>query len=268
MQNNLCPNCFQPIDPNAYTCPLCGFSRQSNCEKYPLALTPGTVLAGRFIIGRVLGQGGFGITYLAQDYQTKERVALKEYFPEAMVTRSQNLTVSFFSGEKKDFFEYGKSCFLEEAKTLAQFIGTENIVRIYSYFEENDTAYFAMEFIEGESLQDYISSKGGKIPFEDAKRIIFPIMDALEIVHSKGIIHRDISPDNIYICKNNSVKLLDFGAARYSLGDKSRSLDVVLKHGYAPKEQYTRPGKQGPFTDIYSLAATLYKTLTGRTPPD
>lgn len=233
-----------------------------------MGLPPGTVLAGRFIIGKVLGQGGFGITYLAKDYRTGTKVALKEFFPEAMVTRSDSLTVSFFTGDRKENFDYGKECFLDEAKTLAQFIGNENIVRVYSYFEENETAYFTMEYIEGESLQDYIHSKGGRISFDDAKRILFPIMDAMAIVHSKGIIHRDISPDNIYICQDNTVKLLDFGAARYSLGDRSRSLDVVLKHGYAPKEQYTRHGRQGPFTDIYSLAATFYKLITGRTPPD
>ena len=268
MQDNLCPNCFQPMDPNAKFCSNCGFSGRSNQEKYPVALPAGTVLAGRYIVGRVLGQGGFGITYLALDYQTKEKVALKEYFPETMVTRSQSLTVSSYAGDREENFNYGKDCFLDEAKTLAEFIGNENIVRVYSYFEEYGTAYFAMEFIEGESLQDYITRKGGRISFDDAKRILFPVMDALAAVHAKGIIHRDISPDNIYICKDNTVKLLDFGAARYSLGDKSRSLDVVLKHGYAPKEQYTRRGRQGPYTDVYSIAATFYRAITGQIPPD
>ncbi|MBQ6154096.1 MAG: protein kinase [Ruminococcus sp.] len=268
MQENLCPNCFQPLDANTKFCPNCGFSGQSNQEKYPVAIPAGTILAGRYIVGKVLGQGGFGITYLALDYQTKEKVALKEYFPETMVTRTEALTVSSYAGDREENFNYGKDCFLEEAKTLAEFIGNDNIVRVYSYFEENGTAYFAMEYIEGESLQEYITRKGGRIPFDDAKRILFPIMDALSSVHAKGIVHRDISPDNIYICKDNSIKLLDFGAARYSLGDKSRSLDVVLKHGYAPKEQYTRRGRQGPFTDVYSIAATFYRAITGQTPPD
>ena len=268
MQENLCPNCFQPLDANTKFCPNCGFSGQSNQEKYPVAIPAGTILAGRYIVGKVLGQGGFGITYLALDYQTKEKVALKEYFPETMVTRTEALTVSSYAGDREENFNYGKDCFLEEAKTLAEFIGNENIVRVYSYFEENGTAYFAMEYIEGESLQEYITRKGGKISFDDAKRILFPVMDALASVHAKGIIHRDISPDNIYLCTDNTVKLLDFGAARYSLGDKSRSLDVVLKHGYAPKEQYTRRGRQGPFTDVYSIAATFYRAITGQVPPD
>jgi serine/threonine protein kinase len=157
---------------------------------------------------------------------------------------------------------------LQEAETLAQFIGNENIVRVHSYFEENGTAYFVMDFIEGTSFDEYIKEHGGRVSYEEAEKILLPVMDALSAVHSKGIVHRDVTPDNIYITKDGTVKLLDFGAARYSLGDKSRSLDVVLKHGFAPKEQYTRHGKQGPFTDIYSVGATFYFAITGRRPPD
>jgi serine/threonine protein kinase len=139
---------------------------------------------------------------------------------------------------------------------------------VHSYFEENGTAYFVMDFIEGTSFDVYIKEHGGRVSYEEAEKILLPVMDALAAVHSKGIVHRDVTPDNIYITKDGTVKLLDFGAARYSLGDKSRSLDVVLKHGFAPKEQYTRHGKQGPFTDVYSLGATFYFAITGRRPPD
>ena len=159
-------------------------------------------------------------------------------------------------------------CFLSEAKTLAEFIGNENIVRIHSYFEENGTAYFVMEYVEGKSFQTYLKECGGKIGWEEAGRILFPIMDALGAVHAKGIIHRDVTPDNIFLTEGGGVKLLDFGAARYSLGDRSRSLDVVLKHGYAPKEQYTRRGRQGAYTDVYSVAACFYFAVTGHKPPD
>ncbi|MCR4643136.1 MAG: protein kinase [Lachnospiraceae bacterium] len=237
-------------------------------DKYPLALKAGTVLAGQFVIERVLGQGGFGITYAAADHKTGQRVAVKEFFPDSMATRMEKTTVVPFTGERGDSFSYGKDCFLKEAETLAQFIGNENIVRIHSYFEENGTAYFVMDYVEGNSFDVYIRKKGGKISFEDAKSILVPVMDALGAVHAKGIIHRDVTPDNIYITTKGTVKLLDFGAARYSLGDKSRSLDVVLKHGFAPKEQYTRRGKQGPYTDVYALGATFYYALTGRRPPD
>ncbi|MGN0489768.1 MAG: leucine-rich repeat protein [Ruminococcus sp.] len=264
----ICYNCFQEKKENTEVCPRCGYSSIQNRKDYPLALPNGTILAGQYILGRVLGQGGFGITYLAQNYKTKELVAIKEYFPDTLAMRNDSQTVYSYSGQREESFIYGKECFLNEAKTLAEFIGNPNIVRVYSYFEENNTAYFAMEYVNGTSFQSYINNNGGKIGFEAAKNILIPIMDALSIVHSKGIIHRDISPDNIFINSDGIVKLLDFGAARYSLGDQSRSLDVVLKHGFAPKEQYTRRGRQGPFTDVYSLAATFYRAITGRIPPD
>lgn len=237
-------------------------------EKYPLALPVGSVLAGQYVIEKVLGQGGFGITYAATDHKTGLKVAVKEFFPDSLATRTQTVTVTPFSGERGESYAYGKTCFLQEAETLAKFIGNENIVRIHSYFEENGTAYFVMDFVEGTSFDNYIKSRGGKVSYEEAKNILVPIMDALFVVHNKGIVHRDVTPDNIYITNNGVVKLLDFGAARYSLGDKSRSLDVVLKHGFAPKEQYTRRGKQGPFTDIYALGASFYFALTGKRPPD
>ncbi|MCR5597823.1 MAG: protein kinase [Lachnospiraceae bacterium] len=236
-------------------------------DKYPMALASGTVLAGQYIIDRVLGQGGFGITYAATDHKTGNKVAVKEFFPDTMAAR-QGTTVVSFTGERGESFAYGKDRFLDEAQTLAQFIGNENIVRIHTYFEENGTAYFVMDYVEGTSFDVYIREHGGKLDWEETAKILIPVMDALGAVHAKGIVHRDVTPDNIYITKDGGVKLLDFGAARYSLGDKSRSLDVVLKHGFAPKEQYTRRGKQGPFTDIYALGATFYFALTGKRPPD
>ena len=267
MEQNLCYHCFQQ-KPGAGACPHCGYDPTQDAGKYPLALPCGTILCGRYILGAVLGQGGFGITYIAQDYQTKSRVAVKEFFPDTMATRTNSQTVTAFSGQRAESFLYGKTCFLEEAETLAQFIGNPNIIRVYSYFEENATAYFVMEYVEGQSLQSYVRSRGGKLPWEEAKRLFLPVMAALEAVHAKGIIHRDVTPDNIFLSKDGTVKLLDFGAARYSLGDKSRSLDVVLKHGFAPKEQYTRHGRQGPYTDVYALAASMYYVTTGRLPPD
>ena len=236
-------------------------------NKYPLALPEGTILAGQYVIEKALGQGGFGITYKARDHKTGNTVAVKEFFPETLATRTQ-CTVVPFDGERGENYEYGKTCFLQEAETLAQFIGNENIVKIYSYFEEYGTAYFVMEFIEGINFDEYIKQRGGRVSYEEAENVLIKIIDALSIVHSKGIVHRDVTPDNIYITNDGTVKLLDFGAARYSIGDKSRSLDVVLKHGFAPKEQYTRHGKQGPFTDVYTVGASFYFGLTGKRPPD
>ena len=270
MSNDLCYNCFRekPEDTAGSSCPYCGYDPNTDLHKYPLALPGGTILAGRYILGRVLGQGGFGITYVAQDWQTKSLVAVKEYLPDTMATRTGGASVSPYSGEREESFRYGKECFLQEAQTLAEFIGNPNIVRIHSYFEENGTAYFVMDYVAGISFQKYIENNGGKISWEDAERILLPVMTALGAVHSRGIIHRDVTPDNIYITADGTVKLLDFGAARYSLGNQSRSLDVVLKHGFAPKEQYTRKGRQSSYTDVYSLAATFYYAVTGRTPPD
>ncbi len=237
-------------------------------EQFPVALAEGKVLAGQYVIEKVLGQGGFGITYSATDYHNGQRVAIKEFFPEGMVHREASVSVIPYTGDRQENFEYGKECFIQEAKTLSQFIGVDSIIRIQSLFEENGTAYFVMEYVVGTSFDAYLKERGGKISFEEAAKILVPIMDALAIVHSRGIIHRDVTPDNIYITGDGKVKLLDFGAARYSLGDKSRSLDVVLKHGFAPKEQYARHGRQGPYTDIYSLGASFYFALTGKRPPD
>ena len=264
----ICYNCFRERNDSGTACPVCGYDPTGDEGKFPMALPHGTILAGKYITGRVLGQGGFGITYVAQDYKSKQLVAMKEYLPDTMAARGANHTVTAYTGSAGENFNYGKDCFLEEAKTLAEFIGNENIVRVYSYFEEYGTAYFAMEYIEGESFQDYIKSHGGKISWDETTKFLLPVMDALAAVHSKGIIHRDVTPDNIYITKDGVVKLLDFGAARYSLGDKSRSLDVVLKHGFAPKEQYTRHGRQGPYTDVYTVGASFYFALTGKKPPD
>lgn len=262
-----CYNCFQSMPDGATVCPSCGYNAGAQTGKFPMALPSGTVLNGRYILGRVLGQGGFGITYIAQDHKTGVLVAVKEYFPDTMAARTGGPSVSAYTGQREENFLYGKECFLNEAKTLAEFIGNPNIVRVHSYFEENNTAYFVMDYVQGTSFQDYLKQHG-RLSWQETKRILEPVIGALASVHSKGVIHRDVTPDNIYITNDGTVKLLDFGAARYSLGDKSRSLDVVLKHGYAPREQYSRHGRQGPYTDVYALGATFYYALTGRLPPD
>lgn len=227
------------------------------------------MLAGQYIIQETIGQGGFGITYKALDRKHGSTVAIKEFFPDTMATRAQGKSeVMPFTGERGENYAYGKKCFLKEAETLAKFIGNDNIVRIYSYFEENETAYFVMDFIEGTSLYEYTRQKGGKLSYRETADLLFPIMSALEDVHKKNLIHRDISPDNIIITTEGKAKLIDFGATRQSLGDKSQSLDVVLKHGYAPKEQYSRKSKQGPYTDIYAMGATFYYVLSGERPTD
>lgn len=264
----LCSNCFCESVNDQGICSVCGFDSARNLREYPLALPPGTILYGRYVLGRVLGQGGFGITYLAQDHQSKQLVAIKEFFPDSMATRTGGSAVQPYTGERGAHFAYGRDCFLEEAKTMSRFNGNPNMAGVQLYFEENGTAYFVMEYVEGTSFRKYLQSCGGQIFWEDAVAIIMPVLDALTIVHEQGIIHRDVTPDNIYIKKDGSVKLLDFGAARYSLGNVSKSLDVVLKHGFAPREQYARRGRQGPYTDIYTVCATMYYAVTGIKPTD
>ena len=266
--SEICYSCFTEKSTSG-ACPHCGYDPASDEGKYPIALRAGSILNGRYIVGRVLGQGGFGITYLAQDYQTKGLVAIKEYLPTEFAGRTTGTyAVQVYSGDRRENFEYGKEQFLAEAKTLAEFIGNDHIVRIYSYFEEYGTAYLAMEYIDGESLDKYMRRFGGRLTVEQANELLIPLMEALDRVHSKGIVHRDIAPDNIIVTKDGMAKLIDFGAARYSTGEKSKSLDVILKHGFAPKEQYIRRGRQGPFTDVYAMAATYYYAITGKIPPD
>lgn len=264
----LCSNCFCESVNEQGMCTLCGYDNAQALKAYPLALPPGTILYGCYILGRVLGQGGFGITYLAQHYQTKQIVAIKEFFPDTMATRVGTSAVRPFTGERGEHFSYGKTCFLEEAQTMARFNGHPNIASVYMYFEENETAYLVMEYVEGVSLKRHLKLHGSRISWEETVQIMLPVLDALAAVHEQGIVHRDVTPDNIYITRDGTVKLLDFGAARHSLGNVSRSLDVVLKHGFAPKEQYSRRGRQGPYTDVYSACATIYYAITGTKPND
>ena len=264
---HLCYNCFQERETQEGPCPYCGFDLEENEKKFPVALRAGTVLNDRYIVGRVLGQGGFGITYLALDTQLNAKVAIKEFMPGEIATR-QGTTVSVLAENRSEEFAYGAERFQEEARTLAKFIGNPNIAGVSSYFDENDTSYFVMDYIEGISFKTYIANHGGKISVEETLNVMIPVLRALTAVHAEGFIHRDVTPDNIYITKDGMVKLLDFGSARYSIGDKSKSLDVILKVGYAPKEQYIRRSRQGPFTDVYSCAACFYAAITGFLPPE
>jgi serine/threonine protein kinase len=263
--HNLCYGCFSDKG-NQNSCPHCGYV-PDNSKEAALYLAPGTTLAGKYLVGKVLGQGGFGITYLGWDTNLDIRIAIKEFFPQGLVSRvpGEN-TVLSYSGAVKEQFSFGVESFLREAKTLARFEHHPNIVTVRDFFRENNTAYLVMSFIEGVTLLEHLKRSGGKITVEQAVQIILPVTDALKEVHKAGIMHRDISPDNIFIDREGRVLVIDFGAARQELREKSKSLSVILKAGYAPEEQYRSRGKQGPWTDVYSLAATFYRSITGQTP--
>jgi serine/threonine protein kinase len=231
-------------------------------------LSPGTILHGQYQIAKLLGHGGFGITYLAWDNLLEIKLAIKEYMPRDFATRnSTNSEISAFAGDAQANFSYGLERFLEEARTLAKFQQHNGIVSVLNVFYGNGTGYMVMEYVDGLTLKEYLIQKD-KLTWEQTLKLFMPVMDALREVHKYGMLHRDISPDNIYLCRDNRVKLLDFGSARYSLGGHSRSLSVVVKPGYAPEEQYRTKGNQGPWTDVYSVAASMYRCITGLVPPD
>ena len=261
-----CPNCMQEIEAGADLCPWCG--ADVHRENAPHQLQCGTVLENRYIVGSVIGQGGFGITYIGFDRRLKMRVAIKEYYPSGLVTRyhdaSMSLTVTGDAQELKQF-EKWRGRFIEEAQVLANFVGEPNIVSVRDYFEANDTAYIIMEYLDGESLTRY-AKRVGPMSFERVYTMLAPVMDALEKVHEQGIIHRDISPSNLMILTDGRVKLLDFGTARAMSMEGEKSLSVILKPGFAPEEQYRSHGEQGPWTDVYAFSATMYKLITGKTP--
>lgn len=268
MADNYCYNCFA-MRAGGGPCPHCGYAPEWDKDRHPNALPHGSVLAGRYVIGRVLGQGGFGITYVALERATNQKRAIKEYLPASMAHRMQGTALVSASGQSgEDSFRYGLERFLEEAEVLAKFSGVPNIAAVRSFFQENGTAYFVMDYVEGISFKTYLRNHGGRVSWQEAVNILRPVMKALGTIHQAGVIHRDVALDNIYIAGDGSVKLLDFGSARYSLGDRSRTLDVVLRPGYAPREQYRSRSRQGPFTDVYSLAACFYAAITGYLPPE
>ena len=264
---NLCDFCFTPVAPGT-VCPKCGLTHDTYHLEAGL-LPPGTILNGKYIIGRVLGRGGFGATYLAYSGDFDKVVAIKEYLPISIVYRGkgeENVTV--VSEENVTIFEKGAKRFFEEAKTISRFNSNKNIVSVYEFFHANDTVYYSMEYLEGTDLKRYIAQRGGKLSEGEAVGIIRAVCNALIVVHSTQTLHRDISPDNIFMCSNGDIKLIDFGAAKQVITDGSRGYSVVLKKGFAPVEQYSTNGKQGVWTDIYALGATFYYMLCGKTPPD
>ncbi len=316
--NKLCPGCMREIDirplkagehadaplhikghetavTNQKRCPYCGYN--PNTYKQSARCLPlYTILAGKYLVGALLGEGGFGITYMGYDLNMETRIAIKEYFPVELVSRdTTSMTgdrVISLSGDKSVTYKQGLKKYVTEAQNVSRFSETPGVVSVKDFFYENETAYIVMEYIEGQSLKDYLKERGGRLSEEEALDIMKPVLEALVKVHEAGIIHRDISPDNVMLTFQDSqkedfsgrggagdrspggdesaavisVKLIDFGAARMTEKNDQKSLTIILKHGYAPEEQYRTQGEQGPWTDVYALCAVFYRMLTGQTP--
>lgn len=270
-----CLNCFNLFDivysdkEESEVCPYCGY-----CEGTPpkelYHLYPGVGLYNnRYVIGTCIGFGGFGITYKAWDNVLETVVAVKEYYPTGLVQRVPGKPqVIIYTGESKEEYMQGLERFLDEAKNMAKFVDNPNIVHVDAFFEENNTAYLVMEYLPGMTLKSYLKSKGGRIGCEEVIPIADAVITALKEIHAGGIIHRDISPDNIMLCNDGRIKLLDFGAARFSDADQERTRSIILKPRFAPPEQYQAKSKQGPWTDIYALCATVYRAITGVLPDE
>lgn len=265
MKFNRCFGCMEEIQ--GYPCSHCGFDPRS-VKGIEYALPMGTILAGKYLVGRVLGQGGFGITYVGWDIALERKVAIKEYYPSGQVSRnpgSRGLTW-YTSVQSQQAKQNGTQIFLKEARKMSKVDDIPNVVRVRDLFQENETAYIVMDFVEGETLKARLE-KTGPLPWEQAKGIFLPAIQAMEQVHQAGLVHRDISPDNLMLTPDGKVKILDLGAAKDLSVNNGASSMQVAKGGFSPFEQYTQRGSSGPWTDVYAMAATVYYTLTGKLPP-
>lgn len=263
-----CFVCFKEYNAGFRVCPHCG-SVEITEPVESIHLVPGTILADRYILGRSVGSGGFGIVYSAWDLKLETIVAVKEFYVSRLVTRAPGLKNLIVAKKSQEEFDYRKARFLAEAKNMAKFGSHKSIPNVFEFFEENDTAYIVMELLQGIALNDYLNQSAAKVDTEFALMIANEVGNALISLHEQNIFHRDVAPDNIYICSNKEIKikLMDLGAAK--LEDNTDDvIDIILKPGYSPVEQYDNSKNIGPWTDIYALGATLYTMLTGVKPDE
>ena len=263
MNCGFCFGCMEQI--SSYPCPKCGYRPGTGSLSY--ALQPGTILKGRYLVGKVLGQGGFGITYIGIDLQLQRKVAIKEYFPSSCACRKDRTgRVEWYSNATaQEMRQTGQEMVLKEARKMGKVSHIMEIVHVYDMFQENDTAYICMDFIQGVTLMDHLKTRG-PLSWEEAKRIFLPAMEAMEQVHQAGLVHRDISPDNIMLRSAGGIRILDMGAAKDLNVNSGKSSMQVAKSGFSPPEQYMQTGSSGSWTDVYAMAATLYFALTGKLP--
>lgn len=259
MPQNICGNCFSAI--KGHRCPYCGYTGEQLYKEHDI-LPIGTVLMDRYVVGKILGKGGFGITYLSYDTKTERPVAVKEYYPDGTAARADdNTTVEPMTSLQHDDYFHGLDRFFSEAEIIMQFHGVKDIPQVYNVFRENGTAYYAMEFFSGSLLKQYVHKHGRLTPGQ-AVYILKRLLNALSEIHGSGILHRDISPDNIIICRDGRIRLIDFGSARSFGKGSPDNMSVIIKEGFAPAEQYWRKGDQDARTDLYSLGTSVFYGLT------
>ena len=274
--DHLCMGCMKEFEQKMSVCPICGFDNRTY-QKPKNALPLYEILNGKYLIGRVIGIGGFGITYIGWDFYQSKKVCIKEYFPRSIAVRNPNavtyteqisVSVQYSMVMQTQTFAHaecayrnGLEAYIEEAKNLSKFYLLPGIVSVRDFFYGNNTAYIVMEYIDGIDMKKYAKTKGGILPPNIVFGVLRNLLKALNIVHKANIIHRDISPDNIMLNRKGEAKLIDFGAAKNFAN--SENAPILLKHGYAPPEQYKKDGNQGPWTDVYSMSASIYDLLTG-----
>lgn len=265
-----CVGCMKPLTAEG-RCAYCGL-QQDKYRPIPRCLRPGMCLRDRYVLGRVLGEGSFGISYIAWDCLLDTVVAIKEYFPASLVSRhisEEDEDTNVYIYEKRESQKYQESLkkYLGEAKSLSAYYDLDGIVSVRDFFYANNTAYIVMGYVDGISVKEYVE-KNGPIEGEKFLRMLEPVIQSLAKVHQTGVLHRDISPDNMLLTRDEKLVLIDFGAARKENINMTHSMTVVFKRGFSPEEQYRTRGQQGAWTDVYALCATAYYALTGKAPDE
>ena len=263
---HLCPGCMEYWEDTERPCPCCGFSWKTPA-KAGRELPPFTILGGRYLLGNRIGTGGFGIIYIAMDLETEETVAVKEFFPVSYAERvGQDVTA--LPGEDGRYFREALGSFRKEARILSGFTDVENVIRYRDYVMENKTAYLITDYVRGIDLGQYMKITGKTFSQEEVLDLMHPILMAVDTLHSRHVLHRDVSPENLILSPEGRLTLIDFGGAREYDPEDTRNLTVILKHGYAPDEQYHSGSRQGPWTDLYACCAVMYQMISGILPQD
>ncbi len=261
-----CFGCMDVFDSDISSiCPHCGCDQEAPYDE--LYLPPGTQFENKYVLGKHIGRGGFGITYVAWDSVLQKKIAIKEYFPDEVVTRDEETGAVCPHNDKEYQYETELRNFIDESKILSKLNRQPGLVHIYDVFATNNTAYIVMEFVDGVQLSAILKERNEPLPYKEVVEYAIPVLESLENVHNKGVIHRDIAPDNIMKLKDGNVKLIDFGSA-IIVQDDDIEIPVRLKRGYAPYEQYSEYGKQSVETDIYAMGAVLYHLITGKIPTE